>query len=88
MPRYLVEAPIVRDGHKFVPGDYINVSREQAKQWHLNKNYCVRITDEKLLQEIWDEQERRQEEDRENRLYDAADKLGVERRVVKRGLLD
>ena len=88
MPRYRVIGNILRDGHEFVPGDTIEMSREQAKQYYLNQNYCIDITDGKLIQEIIDEQISRRKEERKSRLYDMADMHGVNREVVKRGLLD
>jgi len=88
VPRFLVIGKILRDGKEYVPGDSIDMSREQAKQYYLKRNYCIEITDRKLLQEVWDEQEARRREEREMRLLSSADMLGVKREVVKRGLLD
>ncbi|MCK4329257.1 hypothetical protein KAX02_05390 [candidate division WOR-3 bacterium] len=64
------------------------MSREEAKQYYLKRNYCIDITDRKLIQEIQDEQDSRKREEREARLYGVADMHGVKREVVKRGLLD
>lgn len=88
MPRFRVIGRILRDGKEYVPGDSIDISREQAKQYYLKRNYCIDITDEKLIQEIRDEQNARKREEREARLFNLADMHGIKREVVKRGLLD
>lgn len=77
MPSYEVTGRIVRDGKEYLPGDRIELSRDEAQKLILSRAFCIKITDPKELKYLRDTLAEVKESSRESSLRARGRKLGV-----------